>query len=238
MRVEEARSTAFRELEEAADPSTRSLLLFYAYQEPPWSEAAHRRALASVIAIGREHGVTGRGRCAPEGLNCTLTGLGRDVRAFCRGLRRFDAKLFDAVDFKITDGLAEKQVFKALTIRKTEELVGYGLANDRAPKLATNSAVHLEADAYHDALRDSNSVVVDVRNQYETEIGRIVPPPGGAELIDPKIRNSHEFPRWLNLPETKRKLAGKTVLMYCTGGIRCERASALLHDMNAPATTC
>ena len=167
MRVEEARSTAFRELEEAADPSTRSLLLFYAYQEPPWSEAAHRRALASVIAIGREHGVTGRGRCAPEGLNCTLTGLGRDVRAFCRGLRRFDAKLFDAVDFKITDGLAEKQVFKALTIRKTEELVGYGLGQSQ-PQLATSKATHLDAVEYHRALEDPDAIVVDVRNQYET----------------------------------------------------------------------
>ena len=58
---------------------------------------------------------------------------------------------------------------------------------------------------------------------------------GGAELIDPKLRNSHEFPRWLNQPETQEKLQGKNVLMYCTGGIRCERASALLDQMRAAA---
>jgi predicted sulfurtransferase len=42
------------------------------------------------------------------------------------------------------------------------------------------------------------------------------------------MRNSVEFPKWLNAPETKQQLHGKQVLMYCTGGIRCERASALL----------
>ncbi|KAH8094057.1 hypothetical protein JL720_4046 [Aureococcus anophagefferens] len=233
----QARSSAHRALPPAEDPGAVSLLLFYAYREPAWTDAEHKKALAEVLAIGARHKITGRGRCAPEGLNCTLTGRGGDVRKFCASLRAWDGALFGPADFKVTDGLEENQRFKALTIRKTEELVGYGLANDRAPKLATNSARHLEADAYHKALETPGAVVIDVRNQYETEIGRIVPPPGGAELLDPKIRNSHEFPRWLNLPETKKKLAGRSVLMYCTGGIRCERASALLHDMNA-APTC
>jgi predicted sulfurtransferase len=72
-----------------------------------------------------------------------------------------------------------------------------------------------------------------VRNGYESLIGGFKPPEGGAELLDPKMRNSHEFPKWLNLPETQDKLRGKNVMMYCTGGIRCERASALLSQMEA-----
>ncbi|KAH8069318.1 hypothetical protein JL721_6140 [Aureococcus anophagefferens] len=190
----QARSSAHRALPPAEDPGAVSLLLFYAYREPAWTDAEHKKALAEVLAIGARHKITGRGRCAPEGLNCTLTGRGGDVRKFCASLRAWDGALFGPADFKVTDGLEENQRFKALTIRKTEELVGYGLANDRAPKLATNSARHLEADAYHKALETPGAVVIDVRNQYETEIGRIVPPPGGAELLDPKIRNSHEFP--------------------------------------------
>ena len=73
--------------------------------------------------------------------------------------------------------------------------------------------------------------MIDVRNAYETEIGHFEPPAGGAELIDPKIRNSHEFPKWLALPETQDRIRGKSVMMYCTGGIRCERASALVDAM-------
>jgi rhodanese-related sulfurtransferase len=67
--------------------------------------------------------------------------------------------------------------------------------------------------------------------RYETNIGRIEPPKGGAEFLDPMMRNSREFPKWLNAPETKEKLKGKKVMMYCTGGIRCERATALLSQM-------
>ena len=63
-------------------------------------------------------------------------------------------------------------------------------------------------------------------------LAALQPPPGGAELIDPKMRNSREFPKWLNAPETRKKLDGKRVMMYCTGGIRCERASALLTQLS------
>ena len=67
--------------------------------------------------------------------------------------------------------------------------------------------------------------MIDVRNAYESDIGRIEPPKGGAELIDPQMRNSHEFPKWLNMPETQKKLEGKHVMMYCTGGIRYCRSA-------------
>ena len=100
-----------------------------------------------------------------------------------------------------------------------------------APELATSKAIHLDADDYHQAMKEPNTVIIDVRNHYESQLGHFNPPEGGAELIDPMIRNSKEFPRWLNAPETQAKLQGKKVLMYCTGGIRCERASALLDSM-------
>lgn len=51
---------------------------------------------------------------------------------------------------------------------------------------------------------------------------------GGAEYIDPKMRKSTDFTQWLAKDETREKLKNKTVLMFCTGGIRCERASAYL----------
>ena len=91
----------------------------------------------------------------------------------------------------------------------------------------------MDAIEYHKALEDPDAIVVDVRNQYETEIGRMRPPANGAKFLDPKVRNSHEIPRWLNAPETRERLAGKRVLMYCTGGIRCERASALLSELSS-----
>jgi len=108
-------------------------------------------------------------------------------------------------------------------------------------------------------LKKDNTVVIDVRNHYETILGRFngqmvtkkadegkgnqkvlndekkisVTKKNGAEYIDPLMRKSTDFPEWLSKPETKEKLQGKNVLMYCTGGVRCERASAYLRKQMA-----
>jgi len=105
--------------------------------------------------------------------------------------------------------------------------------SDKAPSLKKFAGEHLEADEYHKAMQDPEAVIIDVRNKYESDIGNFQPPENGAKLIDPKMRNSIEFPKWLNSEETQKQLTGKKVLMYCTGGIRCERATALLNQMSA-----
>ena len=94
------------------------------------------------------------------------------------------------------------------------------LSNDdkpeKAPSLKKFGGTHLEADEYHRAMEDPDAVVIDVRNAYESSIGGFRPPEGGAELIDPKMRNSIEFPKWLNSDETRERINGKKVLMYCS----------------------
>ena len=191
-----------------------SILLFYQYAEPLWTATKHRRMLRKLIEICEQHSVTGRGRVAPEGLNCTLSGNAKGLRLVCEGLRAFDS-LFWETDFKITDFVPKSKQFKSLSVRKTEELVAYGLkGNTVAPSLKQFAGTHLEADAYHEALQDPDAVVIDVRNFYETKLGAFRPPPGGAQLIDPQLRNSVEFPRWLADPKTQEKLNNKKVLMY------------------------
>merc|ERR1719498_1687363 len=76
-----------------------SIVLFYQYIEPAWTSKEHGQALTFVINLGRELGVTGRGRCATEGLNCTLTGEAEAIRAFCQGLRDWN-EVFNETDFK------------------------------------------------------------------------------------------------------------------------------------------
>ena len=233
VRPEAARSVANKPLPpvpaDATDKS--SLVLFYQYVEPQWTPKEHKRMMKEFIALAEKWNVKGRGRCAAEGVNCTLTGPPDAIRSFCYGLRDWQPSLFAETDFKITDGLAHEHAFKALTIQKKDDLVAYGLPSEVAPTLKTSQARHVEADEYHKLMANPNSVIIDVRNAYESAIGHFQPPEGGAELIDPKLRNSIEFPKWLNAPETQAKLNGKQVLMYCTGGIRCERASALLDAM-------
>jgi predicted sulfurtransferase len=156
-----------------------SLLLFYQYKEPPWSAAEHKKALKKVIKIARFHNVTGRGRVAPEGLNCTLSCASATLmRAFVQDLREYDGTLFDKTDFKITDGIPSAKLFKSLSMRKTDELVAYGLDKDRAPSLQKFAGTHLEAIEYHEAMQDKDAVIIDVRNAYESAIGRFQPPEG------------------------------------------------------------
>jgi predicted sulfurtransferase len=234
-----------------------SILLFYQYKEPMWTESEFHKVLKKFLALGNQHEITGRGRIATEGVNCTLTGASPNIRAFCRALReQLDTELFRETDFKITDNVPKSQLFKSLSMRKTDELVAYGLEKEKAPSIKKFGGIHLNALDYHKALQDPNTVVIDVsdsqttvsdrswnphfshmcpldqvRNQYETAIGTMKPPPGGARLIDPKLRNSHEWPKWLAAKETQQQLHGKKVMMFCTGGIRCERAAALVNQM-------
>jgi len=207
-----------------------TICLFYQYKEPAWKSKEHKAALNKVTELAKAHNVAGRGRCAPEGLNCTLTASANDIRAFCYALRDWDPT-FNDTDFKLEDGVENKNRFRTFTLRKVNELVGYALDGIKAPSLNRHSGKHLEATDYHKQMQQKDTVIIDVRNAYESDIGHFKPPEGGAELLDPKMRTSQDFPKWLNAPATKEKLKNKTVMMYCTGGIRCERATALLNQI-------
>eukprot|EP00606_Chrysophyceae_sp_TOSAG23-5_P000840 GSChrysophyteH2.ASY1.ANO1.1179.1 assembled CDS len=115
--------------------------------EPVWTDKEHKAALKKVISLGEEHKIRGRGRVAPEGVNCTLSGTAQSIRDFCLGLRAWDP-LFNNTDFKITDHVPQSKTFKSLSVRKTLELVAYGLAGEHAPSLEKFAGTHLEADEY------------------------------------------------------------------------------------------
>jgi predicted sulfurtransferase len=211
-------------------PDSCTICLFYQYKEPAWKTKEHKAALNKVTELATQLKITGRGRCAPEGLNCTLTASANDMRAFCYALREWDP-MFHETDFKLQDGIPSKNAFRTFTLRKVSELVGYALDGIKAPSLNRHAGTHLDAPDYHTQMQQQDTVIIDVRNAYESDIGHFQPPEGGAQLLDPKMRTSQDFPKWLNAPETKEKLKNKTVMMYCTGGIRCERATALLNQI-------
>jgi len=231
--VEASKSNAHRPLPAPPKNLTSdscTICLFYQYKEPAWTTKSHKAALNKVTELAMIHNVTGRGRCAPEGLNCTLTAYANDIRAFCYALREWDPVFYET-DFKLEDCVPNKNRFRTFTLRKTNELVGYALDGIKAPSLNRHSGKHLDAIEYHKHMEQKDTVIIDVRNAYESDIGHFQPPEGGATLLDPQMRNSKDFPSWLASKETKEKLKDKTVMMYCTGGIRCERATALLNQI-------
>jgi len=83
-----------------------------------------------------------------------------------------------------------------------------------------------DQDSQQDSKQERGDVVlIDVRNIYETEIGKFECP-AGIPVLDPKTRKFKEFKNFVDA--NKHELRDKQVLMYCTGGVRCERASAYL----------
>mmetsp|Transcript_4121 Transcript_4121/g.6771 ORF Transcript_4121/g.6771 Transcript_4121/m.6771 type:complete len:579 (-) Transcript_4121:341-2077(-) len=204
-----------------------SILLFYQYIEPVWTEQKQKEAIKLTVDQGADLNLGGRVRVAQEGFNSTISGLASDVRAFAEALKRWDPAHFCDTHFKFIDDLHVNMAFKDLSVFPVTELVTYGLGGEKAPPLS-GTATHLLAEAYHKKMQEPNTVIIDVRNAYESAIGHFVPPATGAQLIDPCMRQSTDFPSWLAAEATQKQLEGKQVLMYCTGGVRCERASALL----------
>jgi predicted sulfurtransferase len=217
-------------------PEKSSLLLFYQYAS--WSESTVDRLILYLTHVATtRRTLGGRIRIAPEGVNATVSSIDHGsmssqatLRHFCQDLRRFDPEAFRDTDFKFIDGIQPDRHFKDLKLLPVKELVFYGIRDKDAP--LERGGKHVDAKQFHELLGMDETVVVDIRNHYEAAIGRFdgqLRAKGGglgAEYVDPKMRKSTDFPSWLERPETKEKLKGKRVLMYCTGGVRCERASS------------
>jgi len=212
-------------------PGNTTLLLFYAYVVPPWTRPERSAAADFARDTLERLGCTGRLRVALEGFNATLTGPAAGIRGFTAALREFSPRHFGATDFKYVDGLQDNKAFRELKVMPVDELVTYGFKTSEAP--LEYGGRHVSPSDWTRLAAQPDTVMIDVRNANETAIGRFAPPPAGAQLLDPHMRRSTEFPEWVDsmLPALKGK---KTVMMYCTAGVRCERASALLVQKGVP----
>ncbi len=158
--------------------------------------------------------VLGRVYLAPEGINAQISVPEPSRKAFEEALNEMSE--FQGVPFKfaVQDGIS----FWKLAIRIKKQIVADGLS--ASDYQVSNVGKHLSAQEWNEAMADEDTVVVDMRNHYESRIGRFE----GA--IIPTAETFREA-----LPMAKELLKGqekKKILLYCTGGIRCEKASSYL----------
>ncbi len=159
-------------------------------------------------------GVLGRIYIAHEGINAQLSVPTHNWKRFKENV--LENKYFLKMPFKKAVEERKHSFFK-LTIKVRKQIVADGLTIDEYD--VTNVGNHLNAKQWNEAL-ENGAIVVDMRNHYESEIGKFK----GA--ICPEAETFKE-----ELPEVKNVLKGKEtqkVLLYCTGGIRCEKTSAYL----------
>jgi len=201
-----------------------TILLFYAYCDPPMTRAAQDEMITKCTGVLKGAGVTGRLRVGREGFNATLTGPTAGTRKFTEFLRKTDPATFANTDFKYVDGQSDNKRLKELKVWPVTEIVTYGFDPADAP--LNLRGTHLKPREFHKAMEDPNAIMIDVRNFNESLIGRFAPP--ACPVLDPQMRRSTEFPEWVE--NHKKDLEGKKVLMYCTAGVRCERASAFMRN--------
>lgn len=202
------------------------LVGFYSYSSPRWNEEATVASAAWLHALASMHQLKGRIRIACEGVNATLSGSPQNVQNY------LDDLSWPHVDFKIEpcgpDG------WRSLQVWRSDEICGLGCDYDEQLRLdRVGPGLRIPPKQFHEAIRDDRArkregVLLDVRNVYETRIGTFELPQGSRlEKIDLKTRHFSDFKPWVEA-NAQDLLKGKDVYMFCTGGVRCERASALV----------
>ena len=161
-------------------------------------------------------GLKGTVLLAPEGINFFLAGNQTSIEQFTQVLNK-DGR-FAAIPLKVS--YTEYQPFNRMNVRKKNEIISVGLDHIRP---ADFTGEELEPRDFKAMLDAGESVhVLDTRNDYELRVGTF------ENAIDLDIRTFRAFPEAIQrLPESMKD---EPVVMFCTGGIRCEKASAIMME--------
>lgn len=154
---------------------------------------------------------------ANEGINGTISGKTNEINQTISLLK--SDKRFTNIEIKYSS--TDKQPFHRMKVRLKKEIVTIGL-----PKINPNKKVgtYVKPDDWNDLISDPNVVVIDTRNKYETKIGSF------QNALDPETSSFREFPDWVKKFKSSKENANKKIAMFCTGGIRCEKASSLMKE--------
>ena len=169
----------------------------------------------TLAARGCALGLRGTILIAHEGINATISGTSDAMTEFLAALRS-DPRFQNLVS---KESLNPEHPFRRFKVKVRPEIVTFGQP-DLDP--ATNAGTYVKPEDWNALIQDPSVVVVDTRNFYEFGIGTFE----GA--IDPQTETFRDFPNFVSKaldPARDRKLA-----MFCTGGIRCEKATAYLRS--------
>ncbi|MFN9630092.1 MAG: rhodanese-related sulfurtransferase [Cyanobacteriota bacterium] len=172
---------------------------------------------AQLWALGREQGVLGTVLLAEEGVNGTISGPEAGVEAMLAHLRG-DPRL---AELAIRRSSCDQPPFFRLKVKRKREIVSLGLpAVDPLERVGT----YVAPAQWNALVRDPHTLLIDTRNTYEVEVGTF---PGA---IHPASHCFRDFPAWVEreLPAVMAERQPERLALFCTGGIRCEKATAHL----------
>ena len=168
-----------------------------------------------VSAIGKDP-VYGTILVAEEGANGTLCAPTRAM--LDETLGRLSAEIGLSAGFDPTWSRVDRPIFRKLKVQVKKEIVTF--KTPEATPLEGEGGTHLGPDDWNELISDPDTIIIDTRNSFETKVGTF---PGA---IDAGNVSFSEFPAFVE--EQLRGQEGKKVAMFCTGGIRCEKASVYM----------
>lgn len=160
-----------------------------------------------------EQKVKGTILLAHEGINGTIAGPDEGIQKSLDYLKSLEE--FSDLDYKLS--YSEDMPFFRLKVRLKKEIVTIG-KNEVDPNETVGT--YIDPSDWNDIISDPEVVVIDTRNDYEVEIGTF------KNAINPNTSNFRQFPEFVK--ETLDPEKHKKVAMFCTGGIRCEKASSYM----------
>ena len=190
-----------------------NVVSFFRFLNLPYPDGLRQTLEARCDQLG----LLGTILVADEGINGTVAGSKDAIQALLDFLRK-ELSLDQPLEARWTD--ADEAPFRRLRVRKKREIVALGRA-DLRPHEGTGR--HLSPREWNRLLDDPETLLIDTRNHYEIEVGTF---PGA---VDPQTDSFREFPEFAKTLEPVDRQ--RPVAMFCTGGIRCEKASALMQEL-------
>ena len=186
---------------------------FYRFLDLPDSQSLQ----VELLALCEQHGLLGTILLADEGFNGTLAGDEEAVQAVFDFLRN-KFSLTDTIDARWTE--ADEAPFRRMRVKVKNEIVTLGRVDIKPHKM---TGKHVAAEEWNRLISDPETILIDTRNHYEVEVGTF---PGALDPGNDSFREFPEFAEKLAKEGTNSPLA-----LFCTGGIRCEKATALMLEL-------
>ncbi|KAG7395228.1 hypothetical protein PHYBOEH_004033 [Phytophthora boehmeriae] len=209
----------------STESAGHSVILFYKYAEV----AAPLELKQEQETLCERLGLVGRILISEEGINATLSSASRaSIDEYIAFLCSHEVFAMRPEDFKHSFHAYEAPPFVGLIIKHVKEIVSTGGIVARPDMTASDEARgYLTPQQFHEAMRQAaadkeGTVVLDVRAHKEFLVGHF------ENAVDPKVKNFSEY--YAFLQQRVDGMKDKKVLMYCTGGIRCEKASNFLRS--------
>lgn len=187
------------------------ILSFYEFNTFDFLDVKENQKILTVNC--RELGIKGTIILSEEGINGTVSGNEQSIDKLSLLLSSLGYKANIKISF------SESDAFKRLKVKIQSEIVTF----DGLGKFASNTGDFIDPKDWDDFINNDDVRLVDVRNFYETVIGKF------PNSIDPKTETFTDFKEFID--SELGNLKDKKIAMYCTGGIRCEKASSYMKDI-------